>query len=84
MNRAGAFCVCVTATLLLSLLADAQVPTLVLEGGTLIDGKGGLRSMTPSWSLKDPGSSQWASEDRCPTRKLPGSSESRAERFFPG
>lgn len=41
MNRAGAFCVCLTATLLLSLLADAQVATLVLEGGTLIDGRGG-------------------------------------------
>ena len=41
MNRAGAFGTCLIATLLLSLLADAQVPTLVLEGGTLIDGKGG-------------------------------------------
>ena len=41
MNRAGAFCVCLTVTFLLSLLADAQVPTLVLEGGTLIDGRGG-------------------------------------------
>ena len=41
MNRAGSFCVCVTVTLFLSLLADAQVATLVLEGGTLIDGKGG-------------------------------------------
>jgi len=41
MNRAPAVFVGVCVALLLSLRADAQLPTLVLQGGTLIDGNGG-------------------------------------------
>jgi hypothetical protein len=41
MSRAPAVFVGVSVALLLSLRADAQLPTLVVQGGTLIDGKGG-------------------------------------------
>jgi hypothetical protein len=41
MHRVWAVCVCVTIATLLAIPGDAQVQTLVLEGGTLIDGKGG-------------------------------------------
>ena len=41
MNRAPAAFFGVCVALLLSLPADAQLPTLVLQGGTLIDGNGG-------------------------------------------
>ena len=41
MNRPCAAFVAVALTLLLSLPSDAQPQTMVLEGGTLIDGRGG-------------------------------------------